>query len=217
MAYIATVEELSGRKCSIDDIVTNYALGPGTAMLEALLGRPCQERDLALYHDNLRRRCSLVRIYPGIEASLQVLTGVLKLGVFTGAGRGAAEILLGHTGLRKYFDVLVTGDDVTRPKPAPDGVLAACSALSVLPAEAAYVGDAPADGHAASGAGALAVAAGWGHQFDPIARSDVAISDPADLIDLALRAEKSTTTTGDCSQSRLATLLTPVLGGRKCR
>jgi phosphoglycolate phosphatase/AHBA synthesis associated protein len=123
---------------------------------------------------SLRRRLALVRTYPSVEASLSKLAATLSVGVFTGAGRGAAEILLAHAGLRKYFEVVVTGDDVVRPKPAPDGILAACEALGASPKEAAYVGDAPNDMQAAIAAQVFAVLAGWGHQYEP--------STPADLL-----------------------------------
>jgi phosphoglycolate phosphatase/AHBA synthesis associated protein len=184
VAYMATVEELTGRSCTVDEIVSNYSVGPGRAMLSELLGRPCEENDLALCHDHLRRRRSFVHSYPGIERSLSELAATLKVGVFTGAGRGAAEILLAHTGLRKYFDVVVTGDDVLRPKPAPDGILAACEALGAPVGEAAYVGDAPNDMHAAAAAEVLAVLAGWGHQYVSSTPADLVVPDPAGLVHL---------------------------------
>ena len=87
-AYIATVELLTGRIFTVDEVVANYSVGPGKAMLSVLLGRPCQENDLTLYHDHLRQGLSLVRTYPSIEASLSKLSETMKLGVFTGAGRG---------------------------------------------------------------------------------------------------------------------------------
>ena len=45
------------------------------------------------------------------------------IGVFTGASLLSARILLGGAGLAGLFGVLVGGDEVERPKPAPDGVL----------------------------------------------------------------------------------------------
>jgi HAD superfamily hydrolase (TIGR01509 family) len=188
VAYIATVEELTGRTCTVEEIVANYSVGPGEAMLSVLLGRPCEENDLALYHDYLRRHLSFVRTYPSVEASLSKLAATLKVGVFTGAGRGAAEILLAHSGLQKYFEIVVTGDDVLRPKPAPDGILAACQALGASPKEAAYVGDAPIDMQAAIAAKVLAVLAGWGHQYEPSTQADLVVLDPTGLVHL-LRTE----------------------------
>jgi phosphoglycolate phosphatase/AHBA synthesis associated protein len=177
VAYIATVQELTGRTCTVEEVVASYSVGPAEAMLSVLLGRRCAESDLALYHGHLRRHLSLVRTYPTIESSLSKLAATLKIGVFTGAGRGAAEILLTHTGLQKYLEVVVTGDDVLRPKPAPDGILAACKALGAAPKEAAYVGDAPNDMHAATAAEVLAVLAGWGHQYEPSTQADLVVPD----------------------------------------
>jgi hypothetical protein len=70
VAYIATVEELTGRTCTVEQVVANYSVGPGEAMLSVLLGRRCKKSDLALYHDHLRRHISLVRAYPRVGASL---------------------------------------------------------------------------------------------------------------------------------------------------
>lgn len=186
VAYIATVEDLTGRTCTVEEVVANYSVGPGEAMLTVLLGRRCEQTDLALYHDHLRRNISLVRTYPSVEASLSTLAATLKVGVFTGAGRGAAELLLAHAGFQKYFGLVVTGDDILRPKPAPDGILAACEGLGVSPQEAAYVGDAPNDMQAATAAGVLAVLAGWGHQYELSIPADLVIADPSGLVHLLL-------------------------------
>ncbi len=41
------------------------------------------------------------------------------------------------------FDLIVAGDDVTRPKPFPDPYLQACEALGVSPADAVAIEDSP--------------------------------------------------------------------------
>lgn len=92
--------------------------------------------------------------------------------------------MLDHTDLRRHLSALVCGDDVARPKPAPDGVLAACEALGVMPQDAAYVGDARRDLESAKAAGTLAVAAGWGHEYDATAPADVVLSSPSELVTL---------------------------------
>ena len=48
-----------------------------------------------------------------------------------------AELANGH------FDVVVSADDVERPKPAPDLYLAACAALGAAPERAAALEDSP--------------------------------------------------------------------------
>jgi len=73
---------------------------------------------------------------------------------------------------------------VARPKPWPDGIEQACRELGVAPGDAAYVGDAPNDLEAARRSGALAVAAGWGHQFRPDEPADLVAPTPGDLLAL---------------------------------
>jgi pyrophosphatase PpaX len=100
-------------------------------------------------------------VYPGIPEVLEKLrqTGV-KMGIVTGKTRSSYEAGLATANLGQ-FDVLVMDDDVTEPKPHPEGVLAALNALD-LPADAAiYVGDSITDIEAAHAAGTTAAAALW--------------------------------------------------------
>jgi HAD superfamily hydrolase (TIGR01509 family) len=60
-------------------------------------------------------------------------------------------------GLVGAFDVLVTGDDVGKAKPDPEGVLAALAALAVGAERAVMVGDGPVDIRAGRAAGTLTV------------------------------------------------------------
>ena len=187
-AYIATVEEVTGRTCTVEEVVANYSVGPGEAMLSVLFGRSCEENDLALYHDHLRRTLSLVQTYPNVEASLSTLAETLKVGVFTGAGRGAAELLLAHAGLQKYFGVVVTGDDVLRPKPAPDGILAACGGPRRLAQGIRICGRCPERHASSTRRRGTSGPGGWGHQYEPSTPADLVVPDPTGLIHL-LRSE----------------------------
>ncbi|MFC8226484.1 HAD family hydrolase [Streptomyces sp. NPDC057287] len=64
-------------------------------------------------------------------------------------------------------DVLISGDHVTRPKPAPDAIVLAAGKLCVDPGELAYVGDSSLDLRAATAAGSRSVAAAWGTHVRP--------------------------------------------------
>jgi HAD superfamily hydrolase (TIGR01509 family) len=67
------------------------------------------------------------------------------------------------------FDVVVTGDDVTRAKPHPEGVLAALAALGIAPADAVMVGDGPVDVRAGRSAGTRTVGISHGlHSTDEL-------------------------------------------------
>ena len=84
----------------------------------------------------------------------------------------------------RYFIAVVGGDEVERPKPAPDGIDLACGRLGVSPDSAAYIGDAPNDLEAARRSGALAVAAAWGYQYREGERSDEVVHHPKDTLRL---------------------------------
>lgn len=52
-----------------------------------------------------------------------------------------------------YFDIIVGGEDVSLPKPNPEGLLFAIHQLGVLPAKTMYVGDSTVDAETAANAG----------------------------------------------------------------
>jgi len=181
-AYITAVSRLGGRRFSRAEVIANYHVGPPLMMLTELLGRVCGAEDVEQYYACLRASAAGALPYPGIVETLDALRPRLPMAVFTGADRTAARVLLRASGLLPSFARVVGGDEVERQKPAPDGVLLACAALGVAPAAAAYVGDSPSDLHAARAAGALAVAAAWGHLFQAETEADVVLATPRELL-----------------------------------
>ncbi len=59
--------------------------------------------------------------------------GILPMAVGTGGHREVAEQTLHITGMDKYFDILVTADDVTRHKPLPDTFFECARQMHVEP------------------------------------------------------------------------------------
>ena len=90
-----------------------------------------------------RLRAEGVPFRPGAKELLKSLRdeGVPTALVTMSMGRMAAEIV----GLIDFpaFDLVVAGDDVTRPKPFPDPYLQACEALGVHPGDAVALEDSP--------------------------------------------------------------------------
>jgi len=86
----------------------------------------------------------------------------LRLGLFSGKGRRSAEITLRKLGLQLAFDVVVTGEDVCRSKPDPEGLQLALRRLGTSPGRALFVGDSPLDIEAGRSAGIMTGAALWG-------------------------------------------------------
>ncbi|MDQ1710152.1 MAG: hypothetical protein QOG49_1537 [Frankiaceae bacterium] len=184
-AYRQAVLAGGGPEWSDAGIVAAYPLGHPRIMLSHLLGRAAADDDVDRYHSFLSGYETEIALYAGIREALTELAAPGRLGVSTGASAVAAGLLLERTRLIGFFDVVVGGDEVRNQKPSPDGVLRACASLGVPAARAAYVGDSPLDLEAARRSGATAVAAAWGHQYDPAAAADLTAAHPRDLLAFA--------------------------------
>jgi beta-phosphoglucomutase family hydrolase len=82
----------------------------------------------------------------------------IPMALATSAGHPTAEVVLRGTGLDLFFDVVVTGDQVTRGKPAPDIFLEAARRLGVQPADCIVIEDSQHGVMAAKAAGMRCVA-----------------------------------------------------------
>ncbi len=174
-AFTATIAELGGPILDRDEVIASYVIGTPAAIMERFLGRPIDPSEIDGYH---------VHPYPGIVETLEALAGSVALGMFTNADLGNVDVLLGAAGLQDRFAAVVGADEVAPNfKPAPDGLLLACERLGVTAASTAYVGDSPQDGETAHHAGALAVAARWGHPMHDVGAFDIAVDRPTDLPD----------------------------------
>ncbi|HEX8184324.1 MAG TPA: HAD-IA family hydrolase [Blastocatellia bacterium] len=101
--------------------------------------------------------------YGGIAELLESLSSRgSQIAVVSLKPRRAGELELDITGLRSLVGLTVWGDDVERPKPAPDGVLHAMSGLGADPRSTLVIGDSPADIMMGRAAGTRTAAALWG-------------------------------------------------------
>ncbi|MEL3971218.1 HAD family hydrolase [Rossellomorea oryzaecorticis] len=84
-----------------------------------------------------------------------------KLGIVTGKARKSLVISLDHLEMNELFDVIITGDDVSIPKPHPEGLKQALSLLNVTNDEALFIGDSDADIKAGKQANVWTVGVQW--------------------------------------------------------
>lgn len=180
--FAALVAELGGPSVDTSAVEAAYPLGIPEVILARLLGRSLREGEGDLYYKRLRT--AKIRPYPGVREALAAMHGRWPTGIFTGSSQAAAVISISIAGLADLLPVVVGGDQVNRPKPAPDGILMACRRLGQSPADVAYVGDSPTDLLAARAAGAVAVAAGWGHLYSAEAAADFTLTAPGQVCDL---------------------------------
>jgi beta-phosphoglucomutase len=100
------------------------------------------------------------RIYPGVKPLVERLRGAVKLAVVTTTWRENVVVVLEHAGLRKAFDLILAKEDVSVPKPDPEGYRRAVQCLGLFPDQAVALEDSPGGLAAARGAGVRAVAVG---------------------------------------------------------
>lgn len=100
-------------------------------------------------------------LYDGVREMLAALRSAgYPLGIVTGKGRHAWEVTERALELGTW-EVVVTDDDVSTPKPGPEGLLAAARALGIDPADAVYAGDSVVDLRAGRAAGMRTAAVLW--------------------------------------------------------
>jgi len=129
------------------------------------------EKMMGIYPRHLISRSTLM---PGVPDALKPLKEAGgRLAVVTNKPQGAAETVLRHFGIDRYFELIV-GDqplDKTRalaPKPKPDMLLFAVQQLGAAPSAALMIGDSPADIESAAAANIFSVAVRGGYSHVPI-------------------------------------------------
>jgi HAD superfamily hydrolase (TIGR01509 family) len=114
---------------------------------------------LQFYRSNHR---AMAKTCDGIEEILGYLKQKERLiTLFTGKGTSTTKITLEELGLTKYFDYVITGNDVTKFKPSGEGILKILERFALKPSEAVMIGDTTSDVYAARDAGVAVASVLW--------------------------------------------------------
>ncbi len=127
--------------------------------------------------------------YPGVPATLAKLHSAgHPMAIVTSKYFALANRVLAHVDCARYFEVVIGGDSIDKPKPDPEPVLLALKRLRVTPRRAMMIGDSPHDIRAGNSAGVATVAAMWGPftraQLEPASPTHW-LDDIAGLVDIA--------------------------------
>lgn len=98
-------------------------------------------------------------ILPGINHFLDQLREAGMKTAIVSASKNT-DFILERLGMKKHFNVLVTGNDTKKSKPDPEGMLLAAKRLGVEPAECVVIEDAEAGVQAAAAAGMRSIGIG---------------------------------------------------------
>ncbi len=157
--YIA--QKYAGKRYSEAEITAMFGPPEEGALLHIVDRSRLDEvmQDYLLYY---RSHHTLASLYPGIREVLDFLKDAgVKLALFTGKGIHTTTITLEEFGLKDYFDLVVTGNDVVDHKPSAEGIRKILKEFRLRPDEALMVGDAVADVKAAHEAGVRIAAVVW--------------------------------------------------------
>ena len=98
------------------------------------------------YYDFYMKNHNMAALYPGIKELLVFIKEKkIPLSIFTGKGRTAAYITLEELGIEKYFDMIVTGEDVKEHKPSAEGILMFINKFNLPPQRVLMIGDSVSD------------------------------------------------------------------------
>ncbi|TFF85570.1 MAG: HAD family hydrolase [Promethearchaeota archaeon] len=79
---------------------------------------------LQIIRDTHKKAAKNSVLFDGILDLLEKLKkDKFKMAAFTQSGREATRIILNKNSIQKYFDFVITREDVDKPKPFPDGII----------------------------------------------------------------------------------------------
>ncbi len=120
-----------------------------------------RKNELYLQHINHIGEAELLS---GVKNFLQVLKAEGKK-IALGSASKNARLVLERTGIFPYFDVIVDGTIVSKPKPHPEVFLRAAEGLALKPEECCVFEDAPAGVQAAKAAAMAVIGVGSKHSL----------------------------------------------------
>lgn len=146
---IAFQKALSEINLSTDDeyIERRMGIGASETFREILRSaKKCFDEDLVKQLVDRKSEVQIeyanqVQLFPGVRLVLESLFGKVKLGLASMNNRAVIDSILKPNGLGKYFQAVLTVNDVTHSKPHPEIFLKAAQLLSSLPERSVVVED----------------------------------------------------------------------------
>lgn len=137
---------------------------------------------------NIAKHDDLVMEFPYVKEVMdQLHRSGIRMGVVTSKIRRTVLLGLQRFGLDGYLETIVTVDDVKEPKPSPEGIKMAMTAMGADPASTLMVGDSQFDILAAQNAGIASAGVSWtlkGEEFLQSYGPTYMLRDMRDLLDI---------------------------------
>lgn len=155
---------------------------------------PCDEETLSIWRDSFLAHYqgnsfTQTRPFDGVESLLSDLAGSdIPWGIVTNKMESLSMPILEKTGWLSSASTVICGDTVSRGKPHPEPVLAACSEMGLEPKDVLMVGDDIRDIEAGRRAGCYTAFALYGYSakemHSDIAFNTMLINSPKEVLGL---------------------------------
>lgn len=161
-SFLHTLEGRTAEPYTREKIVPHMGQ-PLVDQLRFFSGQENVEELVQIYRKyNFSRHDELVTAFPYVKETLaRMHQSGIKIGIVTVKSRQTTEMGLRLCGLTSYIDHVVTVEDVTHPKPDPEGIHLALRELGGVKEEAVMVGDSQYDIQAGKRAGVTTVGVSW--------------------------------------------------------
>jgi len=111
--------------------VTNYRI---IEKLNGMFGKSMDPVKKSEEKENIfLKTISRTRVVEPVADIIRQYHGILPMSVGTGGHRAVAEKTLKVTGMDYFFDIMVTADDITHPKPHPETFLKCVAQMDIAP------------------------------------------------------------------------------------
>lgn len=170
---------------SFEDYQENYWGSHFSEQIKKIFGKISKKKYVEMKNYYVKISSSFVKnqkLYPNVKSILRILRKKYKLALVTSTLNKITKKILEYFSLRKFFDIVIDGEMVKNPKPAPDAVLLACKKLKIKPKEAVYIGDNFQDVEAGKKAGCLTIAIATTSSKEELKNADKIINNLNELV-----------------------------------
>lgn len=137
---------------------------------------------------NLAKHEEYIKVFPNvIETLTQLKKMQIDIGIVTSKMRGSVDVGMKMTGLDRYFETIVTIDDITHSKPHPESVIMAMESLNGKADSTLMVGDNYHDIVAGQNAGVQTAGVAWaskGEEYLATYKPTYMLQDMKDLLEI---------------------------------
>ncbi len=111
--------------------------------------------------------------YKGVMELIKSLSKDFTLALTSSSSRSEVDLIISEFGIKKYFSVTISADEVTRGKPDPEPYLVTANLLSLKPSECVVIEDSTSGVISAKSAGCYCIGVTTTHSEEDLKKADL--------------------------------------------